>query len=203
MKKTLFLFSLTFWLAMFQLAAQSGYEVGDHVADFSLKNVDGNKVSLASYANAKGFIIAFTCNECPYAKMYEERLIALQKEFEPKGFPVIAINPNDPTASPSDSFEAMQKRAKEKSYPFPYLVDETQQVAKAFGATRTPHMYILSKTTKGLKLAYVGTIDNNPQDASAASEHYIKEAVADLLSGKEVKRKNTKAIGCTIKWKNS
>ncbi len=178
-----------------------GYKVGDKAADFSLKNaVDGKMVSLADYKDAKGFILTFTCNTCPYAELYEQRIIDLHNEFAPKGYPVVAINPNDVVKKPGDSLEAMKERAEEKGYPFVYLQDETQEIAHAFGATRTPHMYILDKD---LTVLYIGGIDNNPKDADQANEHYIKNAINELLEGKTISQKTTKAIGCTIKWKES
>jgi glutathione peroxidase-family protein len=180
-----------------------GYEVGDYVADFKLRNVDGKEVSLANYANAKGLIVVFTCNTCPYAKLYEDRIIALNKQFAPKGYPVVAINPNDPSQQAGDSYQEMQKRAQEKSYGFPYLQDNTGAVAKAFGATRTPHIYILNKEAKGFKVEYVGAIDNNHKDATAADQKYVEEAIGQLMSGKKPKTTSTKAIGCTIKWKEA
>ncbi len=194
------------FLAIFSLNAipageyVGGYQVGDKAKDFTLKNVDGKMMSLADFSEAKGFIVTFTCNTCPYVKMYDQRIIDLHNEFAPKGYPVIAINPNDVTKQPGDSFEEMQKVAKELKYPFVYLHDATQEVAHAFGATRTPHMYILDKD---LTVLYVGGIDNNPKSAEDATEHYIKEAVNELLKGKEISNKTTKAIGCTIKWKDS
>ncbi|AHM61223.1 alkyl hydroperoxide reductase [Flammeovirgaceae bacterium 311] len=179
------------------------YEVGDYVADFKLRNVDGKEVSLANYANSKGLIVVFTCNTCPYAKLYEDRIIALNKQFAPKGYPVVAINPNDPSQQAGDSYQEMQKRSKEKAYDFPYLQDNTGAVAKAFGATRTPHIYILNKEAKGFKVEYIGAIDNNHKDAAAADQKYVEEAIGQLMSGKKPKTTSTKAIGCTIKWKEA
>ena len=123
----------------------SGYDIGDYATDFSLKNVDGKMVSMADYTDAKGFIISFTCNTCPYAVMYEQRIIELDNKYASKGYPVIAVNPNDPKQKPGDSFDKMVERANEKNYPFPYLIDESQEVTRSYGATNTPHMYILQK----------------------------------------------------------
>lgn len=179
------------------------YEVGDFARDFNLKNIDGNMVSMAAVKDAKGFIVIFTCNTCPFSKMYEERIIELQTKYEPLGFPVMAINPNDKDLSSGDSFENMKKRAKEKGFNFPYLYDETQEIAAAYGASRTPHVFVLKRTSGKYKVTYVGAIDNNHKDASMASKKYVEEAVDNLLSGKEVPTKFTKAIGCTIKWRES
>jgi peroxiredoxin len=120
----------------------SGYEVGDTASDFKLKNVDGKMVSLADYKDAKGFIVVFDCNTCPVSKAYNERIVQLNAKYSSLGFPVIAINPNDASKSSGDSFDEMARMAKKKGYTFPYLVDESQTVAKAFGATNTPHVFV-------------------------------------------------------------
>ena len=176
-----------------------GYKIGDVIEDFKLKNIDGNMVSLSDYNDAKGFIITFTCNTCPYAKMYEDRIIDLDKKYAAQGYPVIAIMPNNTSVKPGDSFEEMQKRAKVKGFTFPYLIDEGQTVYPKFGATKTPHMYIVQRTKKGNMVQYIGAIDDNYKDAAAVSRKYVEEAVDALLSGKEVKEKETRAIGCSIK----
>ena len=176
-----------------------GYKIGDVIEDFKLKNVDGNMVSLSDYNDAKGFIITFTCNTCPYAKMYEDRIIDLDKKYAAQGYPVIAIMPNNTSVKPGDSFEEMQKRAKVKGFTFPYLIDEGQTVYPKFGATKTPHMYIVQRTKKGNMVQYIGAIDDNYKDAAVVSRKYVEEAVDALLSGKEVKEKETRAIGCSIK----
>jgi peroxiredoxin len=178
---------------------KQGYDIGDTVADFKLKNVDGKKVALADFKSAKGFIVIFDCNTCPVSKAYNERIIALHKKYASQGFPVLAINPNDPEVSAGDSFEKMVDYAKKKGYEFPYLVDETQEVAKAFGATNTPHVFVL---TKELKVAYIGSIDNS-RDESKITKKFVEEAVDALLKGQEVPTPKTKALGCTIKWKNA
>jgi peroxiredoxin len=178
----------------------NGYEVGDTASDFKLKNVDGKMVSLADFKDAKGFIVVFDCNTCPYSKAYSERIIALNKKYASLGFPVIAINPNDPTISEGDSFDEMVKLAKKKNYDFPYLVDESQSVAKSFGATNTPHAFVL---TKELKVAYIGAIDDSARKPEAATKKYVEEAVDALLAGKTVTTTKVKAIGCGIKWKSA
>ena len=182
---------------------KNGLEIGDSASDFNLKNVDGKMISLSSFKNAKGFIIIFDCNTCPYSKAYNERIQALNKKYASLGFPVIAINANDPESSAGDSYENMVKIAKKKGYDFPYLVDESQNVAKSFGATNTPHVYILSKVEGNLKVAYIGAIDDNARDASAVTKKYVENAVDALLSGQSVSTTRTKAVGCGIKWKNT
>ena len=181
----------------------TGYSVGDEARDFSLKNVDGKMVSLSDYEKASGFIVIFTCNTCPYSKLYEDRIIELDNSYASKGYPVIAINPNDPVRQPGDSFDEMKKRASEKDFPFPYIFDETQEIARAYGATRTPHVYILKKEGGKNIVKYIGAIDNNSSDASLADVKYVEDALDQVMSNKKVSTDFTKAIGCTIKWKQS
>lgn len=180
-----------------------GYQVGSKVADFKLKNTDGKMVALSDYKDAKGVIVIFDCNTCPYSQKYNGRIIALNEKYASKGFPVVAIQPNDPEVSPGDSFDEMVKLAKKKSYKFPYLFDETQSVATAFGATNTPHVFILKRDGKDFTVKYIGAIDDSAKDADAVTKRYVEDAVDALLSGKEVVSAKTKAVGCTIKWKNS
>jgi peroxiredoxin len=190
-------------LALFFVAASpdAGYKVGDKATDFKLKNIDSKMVSLADYKDAKGYIVTFTCNHCPFAIAYEDRVIALHDKYAVKGFPVVAINPNDKNRAPDDSFDQMIVRAKEKKFPFAYLYDESQEIAKAYGATRTPHVYILSKNGNDLTVEYIGAIDDNSDDASAVKVKYVENALDNLLAGKKADPNFTKAIGCTIKWK--
>lgn len=185
-----------------QSAGQQGYEVGDVVRDFNLKGVSGEKISMKEdFPNAKGYIVTFFCNHCPYVQAYEERIIQLHKDLAPKGYPVIAVNPNDPDIVPEDSYENMKKRTKKRNYPFPYVIDKTQNVAKRFGATRTPHVFLLDKQDNGkLKLAYVGTIDDNIENPSKVKRQYVREAVKAIDKGQKPPITKTKAIGCTIKW---
>jgi peroxiredoxin len=180
--------------------APAGYNVGDTVTDFKLKNIDGKMVSLSSFSAFKGVIVAFDCNTCPVSKAYNERILAIAKKYK-DSYPLIAINANDPDASPGDSFDDMKVYAKAKGYTFPYLVDETQNVAKAFGATNTPHMFVLNRTGNDFKVAYIGAIDDNTRNASAVTKRYLENAIDELLSGKGVTTAKTKAVGCGIKWK--
>lgn len=178
-----------------------GYDIGDVATDFKLKNINGKMVSLADYTDAKGFIVIFTCNTCPYAVKYEDRIIELDKKYAGKGYPVIAIMPNNTDVQPGDSFDNMQKRAKDKGFTFPYLIDEGQKIYPQYGATKTPHVYVLEKTAKGNIVRYIGAIDDNYQDAAAVNTRYVENAVNALLEGKEVSETKTRAIGCTIKVK--
>lgn len=176
-----------------------GYKIGDVAEDFSLKNIDGNMVSLADYEDAKGFIVTFTCNTCPYAVQYEDRIIALNNKYEDKGYPVIAIMPNNTAVKPGDDLDAMKERAESKGFTFPYLIDAEQTVYPKFGATKTPHIFVLQKTDAGNVVKYIGAIDDNYKDESAVTTKYVEDAVDALLAGKDVPLKETKAIGCTIK----
>lgn len=194
--------ALTFLLLIAAAAGKLNYGVGDTVSDFRLKNVDGKMVALADYKSAKGVIVIFDCNTCPYSRAYSDRIIQLNKKYSSQGFPVVAINANDPEQSDGDSFAEMVDVAKRKGYDFPYLVDETQAVAKSFGATNTPHVFVLKNEDNAFKVAYIGAIDNSPRNASSASKKYVENAVDALLAGKPVVSTKTKAIGCGIKWKD-
>ena len=198
MKKTLV---MLFFASAFAVA--QGYKVGDRVSNFTLKNVDGKMVSLSDYQTSKGVIVIFTCNTCPYAQAYEQRIIDLDKKFKSTGYPVVAINPNDPDRQPGDSFEAMVERAKKFGYSFPYVQDESQAVSTAFGASRTPHVYLLERKGNVFEVAYIGAIDDNTENAAAAKNRFVESAIQALDSGKRPDVTSTKAIGCTIKWKKT
>ncbi len=177
----------------------NGYKVGDIATDFSLKNINDAMISLADYKNAKGFIIIFTCNTCPVSVRNEDRIIALDKKYKSLGFPVIAINPNNPAVQPGDSFKLMKVRANEKGFTFPYLFDDGQKVFPKFGASATPHVYILQKEKEGLRVKYIGGIDDSSRNASSVKMKYVENAVDALLKGKPVEVSYTRAIGCSIK----
>ncbi len=201
-KKVFLLTAVVFLTASFtDVIVGHGYQIGDVATDFSLKNIDGNMVSLSDYDEAKGFILIFTCNTCPYAVKYEDRIEGLNKKYVEKGFPVIAIMPNNPDIKPGDSYKSMQARARSKGFTFPYLIDEEQKIYPQYGATKTPHVYILEKTKNGNVVKYIGAIDDNYQDAASVNTKYVENAVDALLNGKEVKETMTRAIGCTIKAK--
>ena len=190
-------------LTVFVLGAfagrSTGYGIGSIATDFNLKNVDGKMVSHKDYGKAKGFIVIFTCNHCPFAKAYEDRIIALNAKYAKAGYPVIAINPNNPAKQKEDSFELMKVRAREKGFEFPYLFDDGQKIYPQYGATKTPHVYILKKTARGNEVMYIGAIDDNYEDEKAVKQRYVENAVDALLLGKEVPVKETRAIGCSIK----
>jgi peroxiredoxin len=178
-----------------------GYQVGDKAMGFTLKNVDGKMVSTSDYADAKGFVVIFTCNHCPFSIAYEDRIIALDKKYKEQGYPVIAINPNDPEVQPEDSFDKMVDRAREKGFTFPYLIDEGQKVYPVYGATRTPHVYLLSKEGADLIVKYIGAIDNNHTDPGQVTEKYLEDAINAVMTGEAPVPDFTRAIGCTIKKK--
>lgn len=180
-------------------AETMGLGIGDIAAEINLLNVDGNMVSYTDYPDAKGFIVIFTCNTCPYAVASEDRIIALDAEFKDKGYPVIAINPNNPAVQPDDTYELMQAKASEKGFTFPYLFDETNTVYAQYGATKTPHVYLLKNTDSGRQVKYIGAIDDNVRNANAVKDRFLANAVNQLIAGKEVTVKETKAIGCSVK----
>ncbi len=199
--KTTLVFIMMFVAFLNGLQAQSGYKIGDKATDFKLKNVDNKMVSMSNYPDAKGFVIIFTCNHCPYAVAYEDRIIALDKKYKALGYPVIAINPNDPAVQPADSFEKMQERSKDKGFTFPYLFDEGQKVYPVWGATRTPHVFVVQKQGKELVISYIGTIDDNYQEPAEVKTTYLANALDALLAGQKPNPETTKAIGCSIKVK--
>ncbi len=183
------------------LITQSGPEtlpIGTPVPDFSLPATDGRTYSLASFSGSKLLVVSFTCNHCPYAKAYEDRFSALVREFSPKGVAFLAINPNDANRYPDDSFDAMKARAKEKNFQFPYLFDESQATARAYGAVCTPHLFVADQQRN---LAYEGRIDDSWKDEAAARSHDLRNALEALLCGKPVPATNTNPMGCSIKWK--
>lgn len=181
-----------------------GLQIGELAPDFDLPGVDGKNHSLSSVmledgSMPKGYLVVFTCNTCPVSQQYESRIIELHKRMAPQGYPVIAIQPNDPTIQPGDSFEAMQKRAREKNYPFVYLLDEGQKIYPKYGATRTPEMFVLDADRT---LRYHGAIDDN-MEAEEVSEKYVEQAVAALEKGNDPTPAEVKAVGCSIKAKKS
>ncbi len=173
------------------------FQIGAPAIDFDLPGTDGRNYMMRYYLNKDLFVVIFTCNHCPYAQAYEQRLIRLAKQFSAKAA-FFAINSNDAAAFPQDSFENMKLRAVEKGFPYPYLRDENQNVAKAYGALVTPHVFVFDKSGK---LAFQGGIDNNWENENAVTEHYLLDAVIELLGGKQVSRKTAPVVGCSIKWK--
>ena len=199
MKKGIYLLTLLIsTIAIISMTHGHGYHVGDTATDFKLKNIDGKMVSLSDMKDAKGYVITFTCNHCPYSVMYEDRLIELHNKYAPMGYPVVAINPNDPIVAPTDDFAGMQARAKEKEFPFVYLFDDGQKIGTAYGALKTPHIFLLDKD---LKVRYIGAIDDNAKDAEMVKERYLENAITAIDKGEEPNPATTKAIGCSVKSK--
>ena len=179
---------------------QTGYKIGDKVNNFTLINaIDTAKVSLNDQLQSKGLVIVFTSNDCPYSKLYEERIIEIAKEFKNKGINFILINPNSPKNSVDDNMESMIRKSKEKSYFFPYLIDSKQTVANIFGASRTPEVFILKNINGSFVLVYKGAIDDNPQLASDVTTSYLKNASISIIGNKAIKTSETRATGCMIK----
>ena len=156
-------------------------------------------VSLSDFEDAEGFIIIFTCNTCPYSVAYEDRIIALDMAYKIKGYPVIAINPNDPAAIDGDELADMKIRATEKGFTFPYLQDVGQQIYPQYGATKTPHVFVLKKERENNIVRYIGAIDDNSRNPKKVTKRFVEQTVNDLLAGKSPSVSRTKAIGCSIK----
>lgn len=173
-------------------------EIGSPAPDFSLKGTDNQAYSLASFKASKALCVMFSCNHCPYVQAYEGRFKALQSDFGPRGFQLVAINSNDATQYAEDGFDAMVQRAKEQGFNFPYLRDEDQSVARAFGAVRTPHVFLFDA---GRKLAYLGRIDDSWDKPDKVTHRELADAIEDILADRPVKVAETFAVGCTIKWK--
>lgn len=192
---------LSFTENNFRTSAMVAYKIGDEVKDFSLRSINGKLYSFSSFPSAKGFIIVFTSNYCPFSKSYEDRLIAIDKKYTLKSYPLIAINPNDAEAYEEDKLENIQSRAKEKGFIFPILRDEKQAIAKTFGALRMPHVFVVKKEGFKYILKYSGAIDDNPQDASGVTKNYLEDVVQSLSENKPVIIEQTKPIGCAIRWK--
>ncbi len=173
-------------------------KIGDPAPGFRLPSVDGKPYSLDDFKDKKIVIVMFSCNHCPYVKAYEDRFVKLQKDYEKKGVVLIAINSNDDKSHPEDSFENMKIRAKDKGFNFPYLRDESQSVARTYGAERTPEVFVFDEKRT---LRYHGLIDDNVYEPSQVRQHYLRDALDALLSGRKVPLEDTEPVGCTIKWK--
>jgi peroxiredoxin len=171
----------------------------DSLIDFTLPATDGKNYSAREVLEiAKALIVVFTCNHCPYAQAWEGRLIQIVHDYDPQDVHMLAINANDAVRYPADSFEKMAQRAIEKRYVFPYLHDESQEVARAYGAERTPELFIFDAAGK---LRYHGAPDDNYEDEGAVKQQYAREALDAILAGKQVAIPETRPVGCTIKWK--
>ena len=172
-------------------------ELGVKAPDFRLPATDGKEYSLGSFEQAKILVVVFSCNHCPAAIGSEDRMIQLHKDYKPKGVAMAVINSNEDKNHPDDSFEKMKLRARQKGFPFPYLRDETQDAATAYGALRTPHFYVFDADRR---LRYTGRMDNNPYEAPKATQHDLRNALDALLAGKKPPVELTNPIGCNVKW---
>jgi peroxiredoxin len=173
------------------------------VENFSLPDAkSGKTISLNDYGNHKAVVVLFTNNHCPYSRLYEERFRALVKEYGGKDVAFLIINPNDPRESKDDSMEAMQEKARKWGVDIPYLTDQQQQVAKMFGASKTPEVFVLSNTPNHFTIVYSGALDDNPQVAEDVRQHYAKQALDAVLQGKAVSTPHKRPVGCMIKVRN-
>ena len=200
--KTILAISLIAWSAI-SLAQSGNLKPGTTAPDFNLKNVTGETVSFDTFREARGYIVVFTCNTCPVARAYEQRIMELNAKCAPMGYPVIAIDTNDPEASPGDSFDAMVVRAKSKNYKFPYLFDEGQKTTTQYGARNTPTIFLVKHSKDGNTIVYTGAIDNDPEENNADRVNYLEQAVTAVEAGKDPAIASTKAIGCSVKRKRS
>ena len=178
--------------------ATNNLKIGSTAPDFNLEGVDGKKYSLSSFADKEALIIIFSCNHCPYVQAYEGRIKQIQEDYKNKRVTVVAVNSNEDVNYPDDSFDNMKKRANEQKFNFLYLRDEDQSVARAYDATHTPEIFLFDKERK---LVFHGKIDDNWQEPKKVQNHYLKNALEELLAGKEISVPETFTIGCTIKWK--
>jgi peroxiredoxin len=176
-----------------------GLSIGEKAPSTSvkMKNVDGREVSIAEVAGKEGTLVIFSCNHCPFVKAWEGRIASIGNAAKGKGIGVIVINSNDPSAYPEDGFAEMQKRAQQLGLTFPYVVDATSDVARAYGATKTPEAFLFDKDGK---LVYHGAVDDS-KEADKVTQHYLQDAIDGLVGGKEIATKDTKFVGCSIKFR--
>lgn len=172
-------------------------QLGDPAPPFSLPGVDGKTSSLEGFAEKPVLVVIFSCNHCPYVQAYEDRLIGIQRDYGNRGVQLVAINSNDDVHYPEDNLDHMIARAKDKGFNFPYLRDGSQQVARAYGATHTPQLFVFDQDRR---LRYTGKIDDNWQRPEAVTRRYLRDALDALLAKRELAEPITHAIGCTIKW---
>jgi peroxiredoxin len=168
------------------------------LATTKMKNVDGKMLAIADVTGKAGTLVVFTCNHCPFAKAWEERIVELANTYSKKGIGVILVNANDPTKYTEDGFAEMQAHAKARGLQAPYVIDETSAVARAFGATVTPEAFLFDK---GGKLAYHGTVDDNHKDPASVKSRYLKDALDAVAAGKAPAQAETKSLGCGIKFR--
>ncbi len=180
------------------LMHSNGMPVGTPAPPFSLPGVDGETRSLDSFADAEILVVVFTCNHCPYAQACEDRLIAIQEDYRGRGVQLVAINPNDAQKYPDDSFEKMKERAVDRSFNFPYLRDESQDVARAYDAACTPDVFVFDRERK---LVYNGRVDDNWKEPDRVTRQDLREVLDASLEGRTVDFEHVPSMGCSIKWK--
>jgi len=183
------------------LTYSSPGKLGSIPPDFNLPGVDGRSYRLSDFKDSRALVLVFMCNHCPYVIATQDRINQLTKDYSPRGVSVVGINSNDAIRYPDDSFEQMKKRAKEKNFAFPYLVDESQEVAKAYGAVCTPEFFVYGATPAGFQLQYLGRLDDNWKDSDAVSRRDLAEALEAILAGRKPSTDQKSAMGCSIKWK--
>lgn len=181
-------------------ALQPGDSLPEAVANVKMKGVDGKEVTLKELMGAKGLLVIFSCNHCPWVKAWEARMVALGNEYSQKGVGVVAVNSNDITVYPDDDMDHMVAQAKEHGYRFPYVMDATSEVARAFGATHTPEAFLFDAQGK---LVYHGAIDDNAEKPQEVKKTYLADALAAVVAGKPVPVAETKALGCSIKFRQA
>jgi peroxiredoxin len=197
MKKLVFFF---YAIALVVFSSYTVYEKEKTISDFKLKSATTNRwVSLSDYKNAKGFVIVFSCNKCPMAKFYSQRLNQMDAKYKKLGVPVLAINSMDTLAYAEESFKLMQKKAKKDQFQFPYLQDKKQNIAKEFKATHTPQAFVIWKNKAGkFVIKYQGAIDDNAGEPEKIKHHFLTDAIDDLLQEKEVATPKSESFGCRI-----
>jgi thioredoxin-related protein len=188
------------WIAVAQNTPKLklGEMIPASVAKIKMLNVTGERVSIADVKGPRGTLVIFSCNSCPWVKAWETRIAEVGNWAQMQGIGVIMINSNDPAKSPEDRYEVMQQRAKERGFAFPYVVDETSDIARAFGATHTPEFFLFDAAGK---LVYTGALDDNARDPQAVKERYVRNAIEALVAGHPIPVAQTKSIGCTIKFR--
>lgn len=190
--------ALTVALAAPAFAQGDALEIGARLplVDRAMPGVSG-ATSFGQAMGDRGLAVIFWCNTCPWVKKYEGRVVALAREYEAAGFGFIAVNSNDPVGYPDDNVEAMRRQANDGGYPFPYVADEGSEAARAFGATRTPQVFLFDASGT---LVYEGTVDDSPSDPAEVEEHYFRDALNQVVAGEPVAVQKTRAFGCTIKF---
>ncbi len=190
------------WMLLMLCATSPVAGQGRVVEDFALQNTDGSMVSTKDYKDAKGFMVVFTCLHCPFAKLYHNRLLALQARYAPQRVPLLLINASDTIMFADENLKNMARLAREKKYTFPYLFDPSQQVARSFAAEKTPHAFVIWKESKGWRVHYSGAIDDNGAHPELVKQPYVANAVEELLAGKPVSVPQGHSIGCAIHYRN-